>query len=66
MDGLLAVLASHNNDMPFTAFVAEARAAGANPALWHRAKMQGGLHTYFAGNGELRIKTGSKPVQGGA
>lgn len=62
MDALLAVLPSDESEIEFSAFVAAARAAGANPALWVKAKHQGRLSTRIAEDGRHLVKLGA-PVE---
>lgn len=47
--------------MPFADFVVAARAAGARPDLWLRAKHAGALHTVLDENGQLQVARGAQP-----
>lgn len=56
MDGLVAVLPADGSKMSFDDFKAAARAAGANPQLWLKAKHAGLLVTEVEADGSLTIR----------
>jgi hypothetical protein len=56
MDGLVAVLPESGEKMSFDDFKAAARAAGANPQLWLKAKHAGKLITEIEPDGTLSIR----------
>lgn len=56
MDSLLAVLPAGGAWMEFSAFVAAARAAGARPELWRRAKQSGLLEARISEAGVHEVR----------
>lgn len=61
MEDLVQVL-PESGSMPFQEFVAEARAQGLRPELWHKAKVRGLLFTGFDAEGNLIISRSEIPV----
>jgi hypothetical protein len=66
LDSLVNVLPATGAEMDFAAFVAAARAAGANPQFWLKAKHAGLIETRIDDQGRHMVRRASNAQNGGA